>query len=140
MIPAPFDYEVAKSVEHAVELLGADSDAKALAGGHSLIPELKLRIVRPSKLVDIGQFRQDLYYRINVVNILLPPLRQRLGDIPLLAEAFLKKLTAETHRKVAGAPQKPLKPGHARTHRPTVPDAPIHHWNPCSHGCIQSGI
>ena len=48
------------------------------------------------------QFRQDLYYRINVVNIMLPPLRQRLGDIPLLAEAFLKKLTAEMNRKVAG--------------------------------------
>ena len=45
-------------------------------------------------LVDKGLFRQDLYYRINVVNIILPPLRQRLGDIPLLAESFLKKLDA----------------------------------------------
>ena len=43
-----------------------------------------------------GEFRQDLYYRINVVNIVLPPLRQRLGDIPLLAESFLKKITQET--------------------------------------------
>jgi len=55
-----------------------------------------------AKLVAEHQFRQDLYYRINVVNIILPPLRQRLGDIPLLSEAFLKKLTAETGRKVAG--------------------------------------
>ncbi len=53
-------------------------------------------------LVDKGLFRQDLYYRINVVNIILPPLRQRLGDIPLLAEAFLKKLTQELNRKTAG--------------------------------------
>jgi DNA-binding NtrC family response regulator len=55
-----------------------------------------------AQLVEEQKFRQDLYYRINVVNIVLPPLRQRLGDIPLLAEAFLKKLTQELNRKVSG--------------------------------------
>jgi carbon-monoxide dehydrogenase medium subunit len=54
MIPAPFDYEVADSVEHAVELLGTREEAKLLAGGHSLIPLLRLRFARPSLLVDIG--------------------------------------------------------------------------------------
>jgi DNA-binding NtrC family response regulator len=58
-----------------------------------------------AKLVEQNLFRQDLYYRINVVNIILPPLRQRLGDIPLLAESFLKKVTADTNRKVAGFTQ-----------------------------------
>jgi len=53
-------------------------------------------------LVAEQKFRQDLYYRINVVNIILPPLRQRLGDIPLLAEAILKKLTHELGRKTLG--------------------------------------
>ena len=38
-----------------LELLGADPDAKVLAGGHSLVPALKLRIARPSKLIDIGR-------------------------------------------------------------------------------------
>jgi carbon-monoxide dehydrogenase medium subunit len=63
MIPAAFDYEVAESVEHAVGLLGSDPDAKVLAGGHSLVPALKLRIARPSKLVDIGRLADLAYVR-----------------------------------------------------------------------------
>ena len=63
MIPAAFDYEVADSVEHALALLGSDTDAKALAGGHSLVPALKLRISRPSKLVDIGRLSDLAYVR-----------------------------------------------------------------------------
>ncbi len=55
-----------------------------------------------AKLVEEGKFRQDLYYRINVVNIILPPLRGRLGDIPLLAESILKKFTQEMGRKIMG--------------------------------------
>ena len=60
MIPAPFDYEVADSVESAVELLGSRSDAKLLAGGHSLIPLLRLRVTRPSLLVDVGRLNGRL--------------------------------------------------------------------------------
>ena len=63
MIPARFDYEVAESVEHAIELLGADPDAKLLAGGHSLVPAMKLRLARPSKLVDIGRLSDLSYVR-----------------------------------------------------------------------------
>ena len=61
VIPAAFEYERAGSVEEAVELLGRDDDAKLLAGGHSLIPLLRLRIARPSLLVDIGRL-DDLRY------------------------------------------------------------------------------
>ena len=42
MIPAAFEYEVAESVEHAVGLLGSREDAKLLAGGHSLLPAMRL--------------------------------------------------------------------------------------------------
>jgi aerobic carbon-monoxide dehydrogenase medium subunit len=55
MIPAEFDYEVAESVEHAIELLGTKEDAKLLAGGHSLLPLMKLRLARPATLIDIGR-------------------------------------------------------------------------------------
>jgi carbon-monoxide dehydrogenase medium subunit len=63
MIPAAFAYERAGSVEEAIELLGRDEDAKVLAGGHSLIPAMKLRIARPSMLVDIGRLHDLRYVR-----------------------------------------------------------------------------
>jgi carbon-monoxide dehydrogenase medium subunit len=63
MIPAPFDYEVAESVEHAVQLLGEREEVKLLAGGHSLLPLLRLRATRPSLLVDIGRIEGLSYVR-----------------------------------------------------------------------------
>ena len=50
-------------------------------------------------MVEQGEFREDLYYRINVVNIHMPSLRQRVGDIPLLAEHFLEKYCVELGRE-----------------------------------------
>jgi len=63
VIPASFDYEVAESPEHAIELLGSREDAKLLAGGHSLLPAMKLRIARPSLLVDVGRLDGLSYVR-----------------------------------------------------------------------------
>jgi DNA-binding NtrC family response regulator len=49
-----------------------------------------------------GRFRQDLFYRINVVNIELPPLRERVGDIPELIQFFLKKAADNAGREIVG--------------------------------------
>jgi aerobic carbon-monoxide dehydrogenase medium subunit len=63
MIPAGFDYEVAESAEHAIALLGEKEDAKLLAGGHSLLPAMKIRLARPSALIDIGRVSELSYIR-----------------------------------------------------------------------------
>ena len=61
MIPAPFDYARAGSVQEAVTLLGQSEDAKLIAGGHSLLPLMRLRFARPTLLVDIDRLA-DLEY------------------------------------------------------------------------------
>ncbi len=55
MFPSKFDYHRPSSVQEAVQILSDNPDAKVLAGGHSLIPVMKLRLATPSALVDIGR-------------------------------------------------------------------------------------
>jgi aerobic carbon-monoxide dehydrogenase medium subunit len=88
MIPAPFEYEVAESVEHAVELLGAGDDAKLLAGGHSLLPMMKLRFARPELLVDVGRLAELRYVRDDGDRIAIGALTSHhavAGDVTLRA-------------------------------------------------------
>lgn len=63
MIPAPFGYERAGSVDDAIRLLGEREDARVLAGGHSLLPLMRLRLARPSALVDVTRIPDLSYVR-----------------------------------------------------------------------------
>ena len=54
MYPAQFEYSKAGSVAEAIQILQGDPEAKIIAGGHSLLPLMKLRLARPSRVVDIG--------------------------------------------------------------------------------------
>jgi transcriptional regulator with PAS, ATPase and Fis domain len=55
-----------------------------------------------ARAVADGRFRQDLYYRVNVINIELPPLRSRVSDIPTLAHSFLQQVREDSRREVTG--------------------------------------
>jgi carbon-monoxide dehydrogenase medium subunit len=62
MIPASFAYQRASSVEEASRMLAQQADAKVLAGGHSLIPLMRLRLAQPGTLVDINGLDRELGY------------------------------------------------------------------------------
>jgi len=75
-------------------------------GGNELI-KVDVRVISATnkdikKAVADGEFREDLYYRLNVVPVELPPLRERKEDIPLLAQHFLGKFTAENQKEITG--------------------------------------
>jgi carbon-monoxide dehydrogenase medium subunit len=72
MIPAQFDYQAPATLEEAVSLLAGNPDgAKVLAGGHSLIPAMKLRLAQPQLLVDIGRIKSLAYIREDGDQILI---------------------------------------------------------------------
>lgn len=60
------------------------------------------------ELVKEGKFREDLYYRLNVFNIHIPPLRERVNDIPLLSDYFLKKYTSSMNKKITAISQEAM--------------------------------
>src|SRR3954454_21909391 len=61
------------------------------------------------KAIKEGRFREDLYYRINVIPVRMPPLRERSEDIPQLAEFFLKRYTARFRKHIEGVADSALK-------------------------------
>ncbi len=76
-----------------------------LGGTRSLKANVRVLTASNRRLTDLvkaGKFRQDLYYRINVVRVSLPPLRQRREDIPLLIDHFIARFNRLRGREVAG--------------------------------------
>ncbi len=84
------------------KLLRVLQENKILRIGADTPKDIDVRIISASnkdlrKMVEIGSFREDLYYRLNVVKIDLPPLRERKEDIPILVEAFIKNFCRQNN-------------------------------------------
>ena len=84
-----------------------------LGGVHEI--QVDVRIIAATNVdlkqhVQEGKFREDLFYRLNVISIDLPPLRQRKEDIPLLVDFFLKKYSEENERPLRRATPEALRP------------------------------
>jgi PAS domain S-box-containing protein len=82
-----------------------------LGGTDSLRADVRVVAASNRNLADLvkaGTFRQDLYYRINVVRIALPPLRERREDIPLLVEHFITRFNRLRGREIAGVTSETL--------------------------------
>ncbi|WP_315329300.1 sigma-54 dependent transcriptional regulator [Treponema socranskii] len=97
--------EVNASVQ--VKLLRVLQDHKIIRVGGEKTIDIDVRVIAATnrdmeKEVKEGRFREDLYYRLNVVHIAVPPLRERRDDIPLLLNAFLKEYAKENGKNVTG--------------------------------------
>jgi two-component system, NtrC family, response regulator PilR len=95
-------------VSMQVKLLRVLQERKVKPVGDIAEREVDVRIVAATNRdleteVEKGTFRQDLYYRLNVIQIRLPPLRERREDLPLLVDHFIRKFSAEHGRNVVGA-------------------------------------
>jgi carbon-monoxide dehydrogenase medium subunit len=88
--PAPFDYERATSVEGAIASLKAHEDSRIVAGGHSLLPMMKLRLAHPSRLIDINDLTELAYIREEGDEIAIGALTRHVDllESELLAERF----------------------------------------------------
>jgi DNA-binding NtrC family response regulator len=87
------------------KLLRVLQDGEYLPVGGERVHKTEARIMaathRPlEKLVQEGTFREDLYYRLRVVEIVVPPLKDRLSDIPLLVDHFLQRISKRLHQPV----------------------------------------
>ena len=94
-------------METQIKLLRVLEDRKITRVGTNEEHEVNVRLVAATNadlkaMVDKKTFRSDLYYRLNVVSIHLPPLRDRRSDIPLLMEHFRKEICARMRKEVVG--------------------------------------
>jgi Nif-specific regulatory protein len=107
------------------KLLRVLQDGEVRAVGGDKVAHVDVRVIAASNkdlrdLVAKRAFREDLYFRLNVITLYLPPLRERKDDIPVLARHFLKKALTETKREVVLTPaavkalQKHRWPGNVR--------------------------
>jgi PAS domain S-box-containing protein len=104
--------EIPLSVQ--VKLLRAVQELEIERIGDSKKIKINIRIIAATnkdlaELVQKGNFREDLYYRLKVFPITIPPLRQRKEDIPLLIDFFIKKMRKKTNKNILKADKKSVK-------------------------------
>jgi transcriptional regulator with GAF, ATPase, and Fis domain len=95
------------SLDLQVKLLRSLQEGEVRRVGENLVRKVNVRIIAASNVdvrsaVEDGKFREDLFYRLNVVGIEVPPLRKRREDVPLLAQHFLKRSCARLGKEIAG--------------------------------------
>jgi len=103
------------SLETQAKILRVLQDRKFMHLGGVQEIQVDVRVIAATnvdlkKLVQEGRFREDLYYRLNVITIELPPLRSRREDIPLLVEHFLQKFCAENGQEPKQVSPEALRP------------------------------
>jgi len=101
--------EISQQVQ--IKILRVLQDKKFERVGGEKTQEVDVRIISATNRelkeeIEAGRFREDLFYRLNVVNIHVPPLRERKEDIPLLVSAFLKEFSEENQKSIEGIDSK----------------------------------
>jgi two-component system response regulator AtoC len=109
-----FDEIANLSLNIQAKLLRVIQEREFMQVGSQRRIKLDIRIIASSnrdlrEAIKEGSFREDLYYRLSVIPIHLPPLRERTGDIPLLAEHFLEKYSQKSDRQVKGFSPRAIK-------------------------------
>jgi two-component system response regulator AtoC len=109
-----FDEITNLSLNIQAKLLRVIQEREFMKVGSQKRIKLDIRIIASSnrdlqEAIAAGTFREDLYYRLSVIPIDLPPLRERTGDIPLLAEHFLRQYSQKGNREVTGISSQAMK-------------------------------
>ena len=100
--------------ELQAKLLRVIQDKEIVRLGSNRTIKVDVRIVaatntNPEDLIEEGSFRRDLYFRLNVIPLKLPPLRERQGDVRLLAQHFLNRFNLQLKREIKGFSEKALE-------------------------------
>ena len=100
--------------ELQAKLLRVIQDKEIVRLGSNRTIKVDVRIVaatntNPEDLIEEGSFRRDLYFRLNVIPLKLPPLRERQGDVRLLAQHFLNRFNLQLKREIKGFSDKAIE-------------------------------